>query len=72
MKLIKWIVIIIIVVAVIFLLKDLAGYEKNNIEKINEHHTEQAEKYTIGIEKNLKQKINKAVKQGYEGLPMTQ
>lgn len=71
MKLIKWIIIIVVIIVAIFLLKDLAGHEKKSIEQINAKHAATAEKYTIGIEKNLKQKINQTVKEGYQGLPMT-
>ncbi|MGB9736030.1 MAG: hypothetical protein ACP5JP_07445 [bacterium] len=61
MKIVKWIIIIAVILVAIFLLKDLAGHEKKHIEEINAKHAATAEKYTIGIEKNLKQKINQAV-----------
>ncbi|MCL4558963.1 MAG: hypothetical protein M1491_10160 [Deltaproteobacteria bacterium] len=70
MKLIKWLLIIAVIAAGIFLLKDIAGHEGKTVSKINAGHTKEVEQYTIGITKNVQQKINQDVKQGYKGLPM--
>ncbi len=66
----KWLLIIGAIVVGILLLEGILRHERGKINKINARHTKTVIKYTIGVEKNLKQKINKAVKQGYKGLPM--
>ncbi len=71
MKWIKWIVIIGIIIAGIFLLKDIAGHEQKHIQKINARHAAKAEQYTTGIAQHVQQQINKDVQQGYKGLPMS-
>ncbi len=63
--------IIAIIVAGIFLLKDIAGHEQKNIQNINARHAAKAEQYTTGIVQHVQQQINKDVKQGYKGLPMS-
>ncbi len=70
MKLIKWLVIIGIIVVAVFLFKNIAGHEEKHITKINEQHAQKVEQYTTGMTKDLRQKINKDVQQGYKGLPM--
>ncbi len=71
MKLIKWLVIIGIIVAGVFLIKDIAGHEQKHVDSVNTHNAATVEQYTTGMAKDLKQKINKDVRQGYKGLPMS-
>ncbi len=71
MKVVKWIVIIGIIIAVMFLLKDIAGNEQKHIQKVNARHAAKAEQYTTGIAQHVRQQINKDVQQGYKGLPMS-
>ncbi len=70
MKIIKWLMIIAVIAAGIFLLKDLAGHEGKTVAKINAKHVKKVEQYTTGMVKNVQQRINQDVKQGYKGLPM--
>ncbi len=70
MKLIKWLLIIGVIAGGMLLLKDIAGHEEKHISNINTQHTQQVEQYTIGITKDVREKINKDVKQGYKDLPM--
>ena len=71
MKLIKWIVIIGIIIAGMFLIKGIAGHEQKHVQKINAQHAEKAEQYTTGIAEHARQQIDKDVQQGYKGLPMS-
>ncbi len=71
MKWIKWIAIIGIIIAGMFLIKDIASHEQKSIQETNARHAATAEKYTIGIAKDAKKNIDKDVQQGYKGLPMS-